>query len=333
MADPLVVQVMRSFKLALLAREQVQQANMARAWLSVEANLQAEIEALARELAAEKEAGRSISQAKLYRMKSYQRLMAQLQVEMRKYSNYAESSITGEQRALAQLGIEHAVTATNAAAGGGIGVFFDVLPVEAVLNMVGMTGAGTPLRKLLEETWGDAAQGLTDILIRGTALGWNPRETARMMRQGMTRGLDRMLNIARTEQLRVYRETSRRQYETSGVVSGFRRLATHDGRVCAACLMAEGETYRLDETLRDHPSGRCTMVPIVMGMPPVKWQLGKDWFKEQPEDVQRRIMGPGRLDAWKRGEFHLEDLVAVRKDPVWGDRVEPAPLKELVPSK
>jgi len=329
MPDPLVIEVMKQFKLDLLAREQVQMQNMARQWLGLEDALESQIQAMADELAREAAEGRAISQAKLWRMKRYQSLQAQLQQELAAYTQYAEGLIVENQAQLGALGIQHATTATQVSMPG-LGIYFDVLPISAIENMVGLAGDGSPLKALLKATWGDSAAGLTNELIRSTALGINPRETARRMRQGATQGLNRMLNIARTEQLRVYREASRQQYEYSGVVEGFKRLATHDDRVCLACLMAEGETYSVREQLRDHPSGRCTAVPIVVGMPEVRWELGQDWFRQQDPAIQARMLGKKRYDAWQAGQFKLDQLVTVRRDSTWGDSVQVTPLKDLI---
>ena len=71
-------------------------------------------------------------------------------------------------------------------------------------------------------------------LIVGTAQGWNPRKTAARMKGDLAGGLQKALTIARSEQMRVYREATRAQYERSGVVSGQRRLSAHDDRVCPA---------------------------------------------------------------------------------------------------
>jgi SPP1 gp7 family putative phage head morphogenesis protein len=269
MSDPVVVRVMREFKLGLLLRERGQMAEMARRWLEVEGALEAQISALAMEAEALRQdlrlgSGQAqgvLGAAKIKRMARYRALLAQIRAEMAGYAGWAGQEITVGQGEMARLGIEHAVTATRetlrqAQGDSVIGVFFDVLPVDAVEHMVGLAGDGSPLRKLLEAKWGEAAEALTNWLVKGTGLGWNPRKTARHMKQGLTRGLNEILTIARTEQLRVYREAGRAQYEKSGVVKGFRRLATHDGRVCAACLMAEGEVYPLNEPLRDHPNGR-----------------------------------------------------------------------------
>ena len=197
--------------------------------------------------------------------------------------------------------------------------------------MVGLGGNGSPLRDLLVDSYGAAADGMLNALVRATATGQNPRVTARsMIRQGLSQSLNRMMVTARTEQMRVFRESSRMAYQASGVVSGYRRLATKDSRTCSACLMLDGELYELTETLREHPQGRCTLLPIVDGFKPVEWEKGQDWFKRQDPETQRSILGKGRYDAWAAGKFDLDQLATVKRDPVWGDSAQPTPLRELV---
>ena len=327
MPESLVISVMRQHKAALLTREQVQMSAMAQRWLQVEQALDAQINALAEEFARMARDGVTPSQAKLFQMDRYQAMLKQLYVELGKYTDYADTLITAQQRAYIAQAIADSSAALQAS---GVTPGFDRLPIEAVENAVGLTGAGSPVRDLLTETWPDAADAMTNQLIRSTALGINPRETARQMQDGSTRSLNRMLNIARTEQLRVYRQTARQSYQTSGVVDGYYRLATRDARTCPACLMDDGHFYELDEEMPEHASGRCTQVPKVTGVKPPEWQQGPDWFTEQPPETQKAILGKGRYDAWQAGEFDLDQLVTVKTNNTWGDSLQPKPLKELV---
>lgn len=327
MPESLVVAVMRQNKLAILAREQVQMTAMAQRWLQIEQALDAQISALAEEFARMARDGVTPSQSKLFQMDRYQSLLKQLYVELDSYTGYADSLITSQQRNYANLAIAHANAALDAS---GVSVGFDKLPIEAVENAVGLTGDGSPLRTLLTDTWPDAAQGMTNELIKSTALGVNPRVTATRMKNGTTRSLNRMLNIARTEQLRIYRTTAIESYRASGVVDGFYRLATHDDRTCPACLMDDGHFYRLDEQMSEHASGRCTQVPKVSGVKPPEWQKGPDWFENQPPTTQKAILGKGRFDAWQDGKFDLDQLIRVVPNETWGDSLQSTPLKDLV---
>lgn len=330
MPDAEVIVAMTRFKQDLLRKESAQMHEMAQRWLELERSLESQIAALAEQFARRRADGETLTQGALFRMERYQALLAQLQTELRNYTDYAETLIEGQQRAYAQLAIQHAATAIDASITTRIGAQFDRLPIEAVEHMVGLAGDGSPLRQLLVDSWPDAAQGLTQELIRSTALGVNPRETARRMANGTTRTLNRMLNVSRTEQMRVYRHTALQSYTHSGVVRGYRRLATRDPRTCVGCLASDGEEYTLDVPFKEHASGRCTPIPVVIGMPTPKPQESTEqWFNRQPETTQRSILGRGRYDLWKSRQVGFKDFATVRHNDTWGDAIVPATLGEL----
>jgi SPP1 gp7 family putative phage head morphogenesis protein len=326
MPDSAVIQVMRSFKADLLRGERAQVQAMAQRWLAVERRLSAQIDALAYDMAQIARDGGTVSPTMLSTSVRYRELLVQLTDELEGYSGYAERTITDRQRQLARLGIEHAGQAITTQ---GVRAGFTRLPVEAVTNLVGLSGSGSPLRSLLAASWPLAADGLTQELVTGVALGYNPRKIARNMAQGMARSRDRMEVIARTEALRTYKEANRQSYIASGVVRSYKRLATHDSRVCAACLLDEGTEYALGEEMPEHPQGRCTLVPVVDGVPQPKWVQGAEWFVEQPPATQTAILGKGRYEAWQRGAFDLGELVTVRPNATWGPSLQVTPLATL----
>jgi SPP1 gp7 family putative phage head morphogenesis protein len=319
--DPLVVQTMREFKRLLRAREYAQMTAMAERWLQVNDALEAEINGLAQDFEDRRREGRSISQAALYRMDRWQSLRRQALQQFELYEDYADAAIAQGQREFAQLAIDHAAQAIGLQYEG-VGAFFDRLPVEAVENMIGLAGDGSPLHELLSAGWGDGVAGLTRELVNSTALGRGPRETARRMQRGMAQGLNRALTIARTEQHRVYRNAAQQQYAASGVVYGHRRLATHDDRVCPACLAAEGELLDVNEPLYDHPNGRCTSIPLVDGLPEVEFENGPTWFARQDADTQRRILGPARYRLYQQGAS-IEGMFERVEDDTWGPSLQP----------
>lgn len=326
MPDSEVIRVMRQFKASLLRDEQAQMREMSARWLGVERRLSDQMQALAYEMDAIKRDGGTVSQELLFNQVRYRELLIQLTDELEGYSEYAERTIEARQGQLARLGIKHG---EQAIVGQGVRGGFNRLPIEAVRALVGLSGDGQPLRALLVATWPQSAQRLTQELINGVALGYNPRKVARLMAQGARGSLDRMMVIARTEQLRVYREANRQSYIASGVVNGYRRLATHDRRVCAACLMDDGAFYELTEEMPEHPQGRCSQVPVVDGVPAAKWKQGPEWFVEQPQATQLDILGKGRYYAWQNGDYELEELVTVKPNATWGDSLQVTPLREL----
>jgi SPP1 gp7 family putative phage head morphogenesis protein len=327
---PPVVLLALQHKVELLLQEEGQMQDMARRWLGVESALEAQMTVLAEELAHLRDAGKSIEAWRLFELERYRALLSQAEQQITGYSRYAGKLITGRQEELAGLGIEHAAQAIRLSyleGGGQIGAYFNILPVEAVEQMIGFAGDGSPLNTLLRASWPDAADGLTQALIDGTALGRNPRDVAKDMVDGLSQGLDRMLTIARTEQLRTYREASRSQYQESGLVNSYKRIAASDS--CIACLALDGEVYPVDEPLEIHPNDRCGMIPVVEGLPEIQYPTGEERFAELSEDEQRSMMGAEAYDLYANGQVSLRDFAVHSESADWGPSIRTATLADL----
>jgi SPP1 gp7 family putative phage head morphogenesis protein len=336
--EPRVVTVLREFKQALALREATQMQEMARRWLAVEQALDARIMALVREVDALRTEGLTPSASKIFQLQRYRELLRQAEAEFTQYATWATAEIIRQQEQLGTLGLQQAAAAIDAAYYPRLAVYFDRLPVEAIQTMIGLAGNGQPIGELLVRRMIRDAQGqplpgvwerLTRTLIESTAIGRNPRDTARLMRDNLTGGLQKALVIARTEQLRVYRYAAIQQYQASGVVLGHKRLTAHDSRVCIGCLADEGTVYPITEAIPDHPNGRCTGVPVVRGMPEVQWQAGEAWLRAQPEETQRAIMGAARWELWQAGDAKFGDFSQRTFSREWGAGVGITPVGTL----
>jgi SPP1 gp7 family putative phage head morphogenesis protein len=318
------------FKAGLAAREGHLMALMARRWVGVQDRLLADMTKLAQELAAKQAAGEVITEAKLWQMNRYQSLLAQSRREVKTYARWADATIQGEQKTIGLVAQRQAGAAINQ---WGVAGTFDRLNPAAIRDMVGLTADGSPLLDLLTASWPNSVDQMTKALLNGTAQGWNPRKTARAMADGTDTSLNRMMTIARTEQIRVYRTSSLERYRESGVVAGFRRLAAKQERTCMACLIEDGRYYSLDEAdeFEDHINGRCAMVPITQGHqgddPGVT--SGREWFEGLDDEAQQRIMGAEKWQAWQDGEFGLDDMVKRTRDDTWGTSLGMRSLEEL----
>jgi SPP1 gp7 family putative phage head morphogenesis protein len=147
---------------------------------------------------------------------------------------------------------------------------------------------------------------MADILATALAEGQNPRTTARRLRDEFAVPLARARAIARTEQMRAYNRATMERYRTNAdVVGGWIWVSAADARSCPACFAMHGSRHRLDETLDGHPGCRCTAIPIVKGMPPLEVVRGEAVLRSLPEAVQRRVLGPGKWQAWQEGELTI----------------------------
>lgn len=329
--EPLVVTMMREFRADLMARDEAQMAVMAHRWSQLQQQLEPIIFSLASEIEQAQYTGQTVTLSRLYRLDWYRRLLPQMQYEIDNYLKWLGPNIADMQTSYIAFALDSTQSVlAQMFKSGGVTASFDLLPVEAVQNMVGLAGDGSPLSKLLKEAYKTSANAVTESLIRSTALGINPRQTAREMSKAMGQGLTRLLSIARTEQLRVYRDAARRSYQESGVVSAYKRIATRDMRVCAACLLDDGRVYPLSADFPEHVNGRCATIPVVKGLPVITWKYGPQWLIEQEPDVQRGILGAGRYEAWQAGQINLSDIVKIIPNDTWGPSIQPRPLKELM---
>ena len=326
-----VTDVADEFAQKLKDEDEEQMRIMARRWAGVVDSIERDFNTLASELVAARDAGKTLSKAKLRRLKSYQRKFVRAQREIDRYAEWASDRITKRQLDMRDLGVTNSVDMIDAAYedAGAAGLGFFINP-ENVDVLIGFAGDGTPLSEMLKASFPETWEQITDELVEGIAKGLSPTEIAKNISKALNVPLNRALSIARTEQLRAYREASRQTYEQSGAVDFWKRRAVKDSRTCIGCLVFDGRLFPVSQTLIDHPNGRCFMVPWVKGTPEPTWETGQDWFMAQSPEAQKKQLGPGKFDAFKGGEFTFDDMAKVIDDPTWGEFPVPAALKDLV---
>lgn len=323
--EPQVIRVLNNYRIAIDGRDEIMTANLADHWLRVERQLEAEINWMAQELAQRMGDGDPVTDQIIMRMDRYKRLQRQVEAEIAKYNTEAAAIIAQTQETMIALGIDAAQAAIIAQTDPFFA--FNRINVPAVQNMVGLAGDGSPLLSLLQNSYGDASAGILNAMIDGVAHGLGASQIAQNMTEGMAMGLERALLIARTETMRAYRQASLQQYRDSGVVSGFQRLVKKS-TACLACLMLDGQEFKLEDDFSDHPRGKCQCLAIIPGVTN-KWEKGEDWFNNLPPEKQMEMMGKDRYEAWKRGDFELKDLSKMAHSDVWGDSPRVATLDEL----
>jgi hypothetical protein len=161
-------------------------------------------------------------------------------------------------------------------------------------------------------------------LIRGVAVGSNPRATAARMveRAGgqFDGGLTRALVISRTETLDAHRAAAKAsQDEQAEVLAGWIWLCHLSPRTCPSCLAKHGTFHELDEPgPEDHPQGRCSRMPKVKSWAelgfasrsrPTRSSTHATWFDALPEarpgrDPGPQAAGPAQLRGGRMGRPH-----------------------------
>lgn len=327
--DPEVIRLYHAFRAAILNEEAAQLERLGRAWLGIERRLSAELIATAEEIA--RHAGDGvITQQLLARSERLRILLAQAQDEVARFAQLnVLPDIEREQAIYARLGLRGAQEMIDASGGVVLSATWLRMPLDAIEAYIGLTGDGSPLRRLLEAAYPEAVEGIINGLVTGMAKGYGPNQIAMLMAQGFGLGLERLTLIARTEQLRVWRLSSQDQYIRSGVVTGYKRIANKSDRTCMACLILDGEEYATEHEFEEHPRGRCALVPIVRHAPSPLWETGEQWFLKLPLETQQSMMGGERWELWRDGQFALKDLVGYSHSPVWGTSPRIKTLEEL----
>ena len=316
-------------------------SSMMRSYAPVYKQLTKEMEDLVR-----KGAARNLKPWEIMRSKRLKDIERQFLSRMDEFAIAGGDLITNGQRTavgLARSGagetvasaLPNGVTMDNLA---NIGLEWNRLPDDAFSNFIGMAADGKPVGRLLKPLGPAAAKEVRGAIGTGIAMGKGPRATARLIETAAGMPLTRALLITRTETNRAFREASRLEYASSPVVKGYRRMAAKTERTCMACIALDGTLYDLNEPLNEHPNGRCTMVPEVLdyadlGLDVPRFQGPPEdarfWFANQDEKLQRKILGPERLRAYKAGELDLSQLYQVKSNPVWGDTAGINPIKNI----
>ena len=183
----------------------------------------------------------------------------------------------------------------------------------------------------------EATEAMRRRLMQGVAAGRNPRDTARLMVRDVQGdfdgGLARAQVIARTETIDAYRAGAKAHHEAnSDVLAGWVWLAKLSERTCPSCVAMHGTEHDLDEPgPLDHQQGRCSRMPLVKpelvpGTPTSKVESGAEWLQRQPEGVQRSVLGPGRFEAWKAGDYPASRWAVRRESEAWRPSYGPGPI-------
>lgn len=309
----------RRFHRSFLGQEEATRRALARAYRDAAREIARQIERLSRENA---------QSLRLARLRTLER---QIDDELTRLVSQSVRLIEQGQRTMVQLGPDQ-VAGQVAAQAPFLESSFTRLPRLAFETMVGSLADGTPLRSVLMRYGVVADREAQRILANAIALGINPRATARQLREVLGVWQWEAERIARTEQIRVFRESARfTLQQNQDIVRGYRRLATHDARTCPVCLALDGKFHQLDEAMESHPQCRCVGIPVLHRRFGAELMLetGSDWFARQNATTRRAILGPGKAALFNASALRLIDLVDRFDDPTWGPQIREVPLKAL----
>lgn len=268
-------------------------------------------------------------------------LLQVVDARLERLADAAAVAIAHDAAAAAALGGDPAVYTTQLPPGARVTAGFNWVPVDALDAIVKrITEQVTSLTRPLSA---DAVNAMRLSLIRGIAVGDNPRRTAADMvarvEGHFNGGLTRALTISRTETLDAYRAgTQASRAANTDTVTGWKWLCDLSSRTCPACLALHGTVHTaLESGPEGHPNCRCTAVPVTktwadlgftdIDEPADVFPDARAWFNQQPPAVQLQIMGPGRLTALRNGTASWEQLASKQTNTGWRDSWAVTPVK------
>jgi hypothetical protein len=225
----------------------------------------------------------------------------------------------------------------------GLTVSFNRVPTEALAAIVARTTE--QIHSNFKPLSSDTVRKMKAALVRGVAVGDNPRTTAsRIMRDtegAFNGGLTRALNISRTETLDAHRAGGKATEKANlDVLTEWEWSANLDRRTCPSCLSKHGQRFPLEEDgPQDHQQGRCARIPVTktwrelgfnIDEPDPATKDARAWFDTLTPETQKDIMGPARLKLLQDGDISWADLSSKQKNAGWRDSFVVTPLKDLV---
>jgi SPP1 gp7 family putative phage head morphogenesis protein len=225
----------------------------------------------------------------------------------------------------------------------GLAASFDRVSAKAIDAIV--RRSTKQITSLTRPLSAEATESMKRALIRGVAVGENPRVAARRMlgklEGSFNGGLTRALTVARTEIIDAHRAgAAAAQKANADVLAGWVWTAQLDSRTCPSCWSQHGQLHDVDESgPNDHQQGRCARVPksktwaelgFDIDEPPDVIPDARQKFDAMPQADRLKVMGAQRLDALDTGQVDWAGLSTRRSTSGWRDSFAPTPVKDLV---
>lgn len=322
----------------IIDREEKTFREMLTAYDDIERELKKSFDELQKKIEEAQAAGETISPSWFYRERRLKNLLTEVEKQIARFGGAATRIVEREQRAAIKIAVSQAQDNFDFQIDGtgfearDLGLTLNYKSVETA---VGLMGDGSPLASYFEQQLAPlVAERIKSEVIKASAIGTDFKTIAKRLTEtgGITK--HRAFSVARTEVNRVRRETTRQIYQdNSDIVSAWEWVASKSSRTCPLCLAMDGKKFPLDEPFPQHINCLCTMKSVIDGLPARKRTIGRDWFEQQPDDVQETILGKENFLAYQKHNLTLDDFVAFRNDKRFGKSVTRKPLAKILADK
>lgn len=292
--------------------------------------IQRELRTIDAQIAGLQQAGEPVPAAWLTRQRWWQDMERSIQRELLIWQGQALNGLSALQTGGVHVAVGLSADIAKAAGSPLTGQVYK----EAFERWVTVTRPGSPVRAIIDGYGERVSESIMHRMTEGIGGGKGPGAIVReiMVDIGGDGSEARLMTLARTETMRAFRGANAdtlAPLQEQGIISGYIWLATLDGGACLSCIERHG-TFFPNYPTGWHPRCRCVARPSVNPdiVPGGQWrgQSGPNWFAEQDEKTQRRILlSDARFDAYQAGT-PLSEMVTTRRSAVWGDTVGIRPL-------
>lgn len=214
-----------------------------------------------------------------------------------------------------------------------MGLNFAGPSAEQIRTLVEEPLGGKRWSRRMERNFGETLTVMKRELGTSIALGEGMPKAARRLRGTVDKlSMQRATRIARTEIQRVSNEAAIRTYRRNqDVIKGLQWTSVLDDRTCFICMGLDGETFETgnpSERPPAHPACRCILSPVTrsfeeLGLPVDEFPpttrasmngqvpatlTYEDWFAQQGQAFQRKVLGPSRFELFKQGDLTLNKM-------------------------
>lgn len=317
---PTILEISKEYRSRLFSLDDSVAKDIVQRYRNAYLDIERRAEALLDQIRKLRANGEAVNLAKLHRLERFQRLGNDIEAQFERFGTNVATVVERAQSEALTMGNQAATKMGRAGIKNSVlvGGSWNRVPVESLESLVGFFQDGSPLKDFFDTFGRFASQEGQSVLEKAVITGQNPRQTKKQLGDALGTTGSQSLTIARTEQLRAYREAGTANYQANDdVVESVTRIEELDELTCIVCIDECGQSRPVTESFEPHPNCRGTDVPNVRG-DDTKAPDGKEWFDKLSPEEQETTLGPKRYELWKDGQVELSDFNKRTVDERWG---------------